>query len=113
MRKLIIALTLLSAAAFSHAGNSMCDAKYSQAERMQCYNYAVNGGLTRMKENYRRIKNSAKVPENEKTYIDTNHQEWAKYVDSTCRDNVCYYSEISKRNNEIEGYMSKFKLTPM
>lgn len=114
MRKLILATALFSIAAMSHASNPICDGKYSQAERAQCYSYAVNGGMTRMKGNYKRIQASAKIPQNEKDYINVNHNEWAKAAESQCRgSDVCLYGEISKRNSEIEGYMRQHKLTPM
>ncbi|CAJ5232732.1 Uncharacterised protein [Burkholderia pseudomallei] len=113
MRKLIATITLFTITTSSYAANWMCDNKSDQREYDQCYEYAVNGGLTRMKKNYDIIMASSKVPQSEKDYIPKAHKKWWKEVNKRCSDNTCYYGYISTRNNEIEQYMVKRGLNPI
>ncbi|MGT2430361.1 hypothetical protein ACU4HD_19600 [Cupriavidus basilensis] len=113
MRKLTITLALLTIATVSHAGVDICSMKRSQNERAQCYEYAVSGGLLRMKKNYERIMAAPNVPKAEKEKIPKNHKKWADYVEKQCSDNACYYNYISDRNQYVEQIMVKYGINPI
>lgn len=115
MKKIIfaIAIAAMSTQAFAIT-NSICEAKQDQRAYDNCYNLAINGGLTRMKGNYGRITTSSRVPQKEKDYIANNHNEWVKDVEKRCgTDSVCFYDNLSDRNMQIERYMAKYNLIPM
>lgn len=114
MHKLTITIALLIIATASHAGVDICSMKRSQNERAQCYEYAVSGGLIRMKKNYERIMAAPNVPKGEKENILTNHKEWINHVEKKCaNNNACYYSYISDRNMEVEQFMAKYGIQPI
>ncbi|BAW19073.1 hypothetical protein [Ralstonia phage RP31] len=115
MKKLFAVLILAAISTQSFAmRNSMCEAKQDQREYDNCYNLAINGGMTRMKGNYSRIMSSSNVPQNEKDVIPKFHKKWLKEVEKQCgNDSVCFYDNLSDRNMEIERYMVKYNLTPM
>ncbi|CAJ3295181.1 Uncharacterized protein conserved in bacteria [Burkholderia pseudomallei] len=113
MNKLIAALALALAATQAHAYVDICAMKNSQSEAQQCYQYGANGGMLRMKENYKRILNSPRVSDSEKRELQNNQKKWEKAVDSKCDDNVCYYRAIGSRNDEIEQFMRSRGLQPM
>ncbi|QBY54458.1 hypothetical protein [Cupriavidus oxalaticus] len=113
LRKLTITLALLTIATVSHAGVDICSMKRSQYERAQCYEYAVSGGLLRMKKNYERIMAAPNVPKALKENIPKNHKEWTDYVEKKCSDNACYYSHIRDRNQDVEQFMAKYGINPI
>ncbi|MFD1556004.1 hypothetical protein ACFSHT_10265 [Paraburkholderia silviterrae] len=113
MRIFIVALALATISLQAHAYVDICEMKRSQAEAQQCYQYGANGGMLRMKENYKRIVNSSSVSDSEKRELQDNQKKWEKAVSSKCDDNVCYYRAIGSRNDEIEQFMRSHSLQPM
>lgn len=114
MRKLFMFIALIAAASFSYAGplDLVCGTKRTQEEVNQCVLFAVNGGAARMKKNYDIIAASSKIPDDQKSGIPANHEEWAAYVDNNCDNDVCVYDFISSRNEEVEQFMRKFGVKP-
>lgn len=113
MKNTIIATILFATVVASAHAVPGCDLKRSAQERAQCSEYAVQGGLVRMKKNYDIIMASKRVPQEEKDKIPEYHRKWAEMVDKSCSDNDCYYSNISRRNSAIEDFMHKYGLNPI
>lgn len=113
MKNIFIAI-ILSVAATAATAHPLCDMKRTQREQVECMNMLQRGGLVRMQKNYERIFASKKVPQNEKDYINPNHQQWASDTEQNCGgDADCRYNAISSRNLEIEKYMKGYNITPI
>ncbi|WP_066731110.1 hypothetical protein [Cupriavidus sp. D384] len=113
MKKFIATLILAVVGTQAYAYVDICNMKRSQAEQQQCYQYGASGGMTRMRENNKRVLNSARVSDSEKKAIQDNQKKWEAAVDRKCNDNVCFYHAVASRNDEIQEFMRSRGIQPM
>ena len=112
MKNTILATILLATASVALAGSPMCDAKRSQREMAECYQYSVNGAQLRMQKNYERLTTSGRVSNEEADNINEAHNAWAVNTNNRCQDNRCVYDALQTRISQVEKIMHKHGLQP-
>lgn len=104
MHKFIVLIGLFLMASWSHAGNGYCDGRPTQRDVQRCYQSAVQTQIYQLKKNNAAILNSPKLTQQEHAQWANNMDEWAAWVNSACRNDVCTYDQVLQRNNELMRY---------
>jgi hypothetical protein len=108
MRKLIalISLSLFASLSFAN-GNSYCNGRPSAQAQQSCYQSAVSQKNMQIKQNYAKITSHPRISAQTRAAMDKDMNDWAAWVNSACRNDVCVYNEVTRRNNELVQYYNQ------
>ena len=107
MRKIIALISLSLFASLSFAGNGYCDGRPTAQAQQSCYASAVSMLNAKVQKNYTAITSSPKISAPTRAAMDKDMNEWAAWVNSACRNDVCVYNEVMRRNNELVQYYNQ------